>query len=104
MIEVNGNALVLEWKSHAGELPAGQRILYERITRSSHFSVLIVVGDAETMAVEAVAHFFQGKRHPPAGFLPADLAVVAYYMRTWADYALRNPALTPRQAATGAAA
>lgn len=98
MIEVAGNALVLEWKSHEGDLPAGQRILFERLTRNSPISVMIVVGDAETMTVEGVAFFFEGARVPPEGFYAADLAVVREHLNTWSTYALTHPVLNRRQA------
>jgi hypothetical protein len=104
IVEVNGNALLLEWKSEERDLPAGQRILYERLTRNSPVSVLIVVGDAETMAVEASAIFFEGTRYPPEGFEPADLAIIRHHMTTWSAYAASHPALNARHAATGAAA
>jgi hypothetical protein len=104
IVEVNGNALLLEWKSEERDLPAGQRILYERLTRNSPISVLIVVGDAETMAVEASAIFFEGTRYPPEGFAPADLAIIRHHMTTWSAYAASHPALNPRHPATGAAA
>jgi hypothetical protein len=103
IVEVNGNALLLEWKSEERDLPAGQRILYERLTRNSPVSVLIVVGDAETMVVEAVAFFFEGTRYPPEGFDPADLEAVKDHLSTWRTYALTHPVMNRRQAAEVAA-
>jgi hypothetical protein len=103
IVEVAGNALLLEWKSEERDLPAGQRILFERLTRNSPVSVLIVVGDAETMVIEAVAFFFEGTRSPPEGFHPADLEAVKDHLSTWSTYALTYPAMNRRQAAEAAA-
>lgn len=60
--EVNGHFLILEWKSHGGELPTGQRILFERLTRlSSKISVVVVDGDPETMETRQVKYVHGGR-------------------------------------------
>src|SRR5512132_3856378 len=56
IVEINGNALLLEWKSEAHELPTGQRMLYERLTQSGLCSAMIIVGDAETMIAVATSN------------------------------------------------
>jgi hypothetical protein len=92
IVEVGGNALLLEWKSEARELPTGQRLLYQRLTRSGPVSVMIVVGDAETMHVDATAIFADGARHPAEGFEPANLDLVRHRLTAWSRFAARHPA------------
>jgi hypothetical protein len=94
IVEVGGNALLLEWKTEAHELPAGQRLLYRRLTRSGPFSVMIVVGDAESMLVDATAIFADGVRHPAEGFEPADLQLIKHRLTAWSRWAARHPAMS----------
>ena len=49
--EVNGRALVLEWKAQPTDIPTGQRIMWQRLTKTGILSVLCIAGDAETMDV-----------------------------------------------------
>ena len=92
IVEISGNALLLEWKSEPRELPTGPRLLYERLSRSGLFSVMLVVGDAETMLVAATAIFAGGVRHPLQGFEPADLALIKRRLTAWSEFAARHPA------------
>lgn len=95
IVEVKGNALLLEWKSELRALPRGQRILYQRLTRTGACSVVIVVGDAETMAVDAMSIIHGGVQSP---YEPADLDLVKRELTAWSDWASRNPALIlPRE-------
>jgi hypothetical protein len=91
IVEVGGNALLLEWKSQAHELPIGQRILYQRLTRCGPVSVMIVIGDAETMFIDATAIFADGVRHPAGGFEPADLDLIKHRLIAWSEWAARHP-------------
>ena len=92
IVEIGGNALLMEWKSEPRELPTGQRLLYERLSRGGKISVIVVVGDAETMLVEATAIFAAGVRHPPEGFEPADLDLIKRRLTAWSEFAARHPA------------
>lgn len=87
--EVAGHFLLLEWKSYKGELPVGQRIMFERMTSrcNGRFSVLIVVGDAETMEVESVALIYDGRNR---GFEDSSLEDVRARITRWAAWALRQ--------------
>ena len=50
--EYCGNFLMLEWKSHVGPIPTGQRIMFERLTKPGRCTtIFVVVGNAETMEV-----------------------------------------------------
>ena len=55
-VEVNGRFLFLEFKSGGPrEIPKGQRIYYERLTRTSErIVVAIVYADAETMEISGI--------------------------------------------------
>jgi hypothetical protein len=96
IVEIGGNALLLEWKSEERELPTGQRLLYQRLTWSGPVSVMIVVGDAETMLIDATAIFADGVRHPAEGFEPADLEVVRHRLMAWSQWAAQNPPPLPQ--------
>lgn len=87
--EVAGHFLLLEWKSYQGELPIGQRIMFERMTSNTarRFTVLIVVGDAETMEVESIALIFGGRNR---GFESSSLEDVKERIAKWAAWALRQ--------------
>lgn len=84
--EVNGHFLLQEWKSHPGELPIGQRIMFERLTGSSRgrFTVLVVVGDAETMSVRFAATIYAGRNY---GLQDSNLDDVKDRIRRWAAWA-----------------
>ncbi|HYW80505.1 MAG TPA: hypothetical protein VE890_13060 [Thermoguttaceae bacterium] len=86
LVEINGNLLLIEWKDHQS-VSTGQRILFERLTRFSPAVVLIVEGDAETMAVESIAIAYDGRIDPPA---QADLDGLRKLIREWAQWALGN--------------
>lgn len=55
-VELNGHFLFLEWKSgKPRDLPIGQKIYAERITRlSSRITYVVVFGDCESMHVDYV--------------------------------------------------
>lgn len=59
--EVNGHFLFLEWKSHGGDIPTGQRIFFERLTKlSKNIAVVVVDGDPETMQTRQVKYVHDG--------------------------------------------
>lgn len=65
IVEINGHVLIMEWKSNDAPLPTGQRILFERLTRiSSEITVVIVVGDSDTMEVKGMTVFSNGRPSP----------------------------------------
>jgi hypothetical protein len=90
IVEVKGNALLLEWKGEAMPIPTGQRIMYERLSREGMISVLCVAGDAETMEVNSVATFYKGKW---SGWKESNLEEINKIMKDWTEYALSNPKL-----------
>ncbi len=61
-VEVNGHFVFLEMKSHQGDIPLGQRLYFQRLTRlSPRISVMILHGDAETMQCEAIRWIYNGQ-------------------------------------------
>lgn len=62
----NGGALLfLEWKEPGAPVSRGQQILHKRLTAASEkITVVVVFGDAETMAVEALQFVHKGEFHP----------------------------------------
>jgi hypothetical protein len=78
--EINGYGLLLEWKPAPVALSEGQRIMYERLTRSKILTVLVIAGDARTMAISHVAHFFRGKW---TGWQASSLDGVRTAIRSW---------------------
>ena len=59
LVEIDGQFLFIEWKRR-GDVPAGQRIMFERLTRHPEFTVLVILGDPATMAVERYDVFKDG--------------------------------------------
>jgi len=52
IVEANGHLLILEWKSFIGDIPTGQRIMFEKITKINKIIVFVVSGDPiETVPV-----------------------------------------------------
>lgn len=60
-VELNGYGLRMEWKCHAGDIPSGQRIMYQRKTFFGIDAVVCVHGDAESMTVEHFGWFVLGE-------------------------------------------
>ena len=81
IIERNGRFLILEWKDHR-DISNGQRIMFERLTQNSSVVVVVVQGDAETMAVEAIQVVKGGKIGKWESY---DLECLKLYMRRWEE-------------------
>lgn len=86
VVEVNGSVLFLEWKSHAGELPTGQRILAERLTQiSTKITYVVVQHDpGNPMAVESVKVAYAGKF---TDWQPCDMEGLFERVKRWAEKA-----------------
>jgi hypothetical protein len=90
IVEIEGNALVLEWKGEGAPIAKGQEIMWNRLTKSGIFTVFVIEGDAETMVVSSIRMFFRGKLHAPEA---ADLAAVKLKISAWVSYAKKNSQL-----------
>ena len=67
----------------------GQRIMFERLTRHSEFTILVILGDPRTMTVERYDVFQGGRRK---GWRDCDLSELKRHVRAWADRASRRSA------------
>jgi hypothetical protein len=90
IVEIGGNALLLEWKPAPSVLSSGQRIMYQRLTVGRRFSVMIAAGDASTMEATHRAGFVDGRWRD---WKPATLADVKAAIKGWATWAAAHPRL-----------
>lgn len=89
IVEISGNALMLEWKTETSKLPIGQKIMYSRITNGKRITVICVCGNAETMEVSSYKTFFNGRESP--AWTAIDLAGLKKRLKEWCDWARKNP-------------
>jgi len=80
---------MLEWKTHNGDLPLGQRIMYERLSKTGDITIICVVGNAETMECSECCEYFKGKRYPEK-YKAATLRDIKESIRKWVKYAATN--------------
>jgi len=81
VVENRGWFLFLEWKKPGARYPTGQRILHEQLTLlSPQISVVVVHGDAESMAVESIFAVRGGQVEEPVSM---DLDALKNYVRRW---------------------
>ena len=93
IVEIEGNALVLEWKGEGAPIAKGQEIMWKRLTRNGVFTVFVIEGDAKTMETFSVRMFFRGKLHDAE---KADLEAVKAKIARWVTYAKGNSQLNQR--------
>jgi len=84
IVEINGKGLMLEWKSDCKKLPLGQQIMYERLTDTQKITVIVVIGDPETMVCREAFVFFGGKETDRSS---VDLEGVKLIMLRWVKWA-----------------
>ncbi len=90
IVEINGNLLLLEWKSCADPIPDAQHIMYKRITKkSAAVRVFVVAGDAESMQINAFCKYEHGK---PSAWQKTTLEEIKFQLTMWADWARMVPA------------
>lgn len=84
--EIAHSFLFLEWKSgEPRDIPIGQRIYFERLTAlSDHITVVVVCGDAETMATTHILTIYKGKL---GKWIECDLAGLEERIAKWAKRA-----------------
>lgn len=91
IVEIAGNALMLEWKTATTNIPGGQRIMYQRITNGERVSVYCVCGNAETMEVSAYKVFFNGREWPRDTWRMIDLSGLKVKFKSWVQWAQKHP-------------
>jgi hypothetical protein len=84
IVEINGQTLMLEWKSDDRAIKTGQRIMFETLTKEKTMTVLVVVGNAETMQVEKYLVFFEGRQ---SKWFDASLLDVKEFIQRWVKWA-----------------
>lgn len=83
IVEINGFCMMLEWKGAEINIPIGQRIMFERITKDPKFTVLVVQGNAENMQIQKIQLWFNGKAQK---WMEADLAKTRNIIKRWAKW------------------
>ena len=84
-VEINGRFLFLEMKSHQGDIPVGQRIYFERLTRlSSQIVAMIIYGDAQSMQCQAICWVYGGR---VSDWQPATLDDVKHLLQDFSLWA-----------------
>lgn len=91
IVEIAGNALLLEWKGEPMEIPTGQRIMYERLTSSGSFVVLVLAGDARVMKITHQRYFKDGRG---TEWRKSSLDHAKDWMKRWAEFARANSLVT----------
>ena len=88
IVEIAGRFLLLEWKAEGGRVTTGQRIMFERLTSGNSnpmkFTVILVSGNPETMNVESLQVFTNGKAGPVE---PCSLDELKARIQSWSDRA-----------------
>lgn len=90
-VEVKGNILHLEWKTHTN-IGIGQRLYFERTTALAPCHTFFVVGNAETMVVKQMCIIHKGRI---GKWFNTDLKGLLKQFRKWKDYAIDNSLITP---------
>jgi hypothetical protein len=84
IVEINGYALILEWKTSVGDkLPMGQQIMYKNITKPGNITVIVIVGNAKTMDCESYCFFYRGKQ---SQWVSANLKTIKNKIKNWSNW------------------
>jgi len=90
-VEINGYSLRIEWKSHTGNIPTGQRIMFTRKTQFGIDTVICVCGNAETMEVHSIGAFAGGEWRD---WRPSSLDDLKFRIANWVKWAEKQPPMT----------
>lgn len=78
---------MLEWKSSLEKgLSTGQRLTYERLTIGEKVTVIVIIGNAETMQCEKYCFYFNGKK---SKWVDAGLEEVKEKIKAWVLWTTR---------------
>jgi len=83
IVEINGKGLMLEWKEGKQELKTGQRLMYERLTKTQLLTIFVVSGNAEIMAVDGLMIWFLGKTD---GWEQSTLDILKQRIKKWVQW------------------
>jgi len=87
IVEINGKGLMLEWKEGRQELKTGQRLMYERLTKTKLLTILVVSGNAENMNVDGLMVWFAGKTD---GWKLYDFNSLKQRIKNWVKWARKD--------------
>jgi hypothetical protein len=79
--EIQGRALVLEWKADPSAIPLGQSLMWRRLTKTGDITVLCIAGDAENMDISHVRWCYKGTWD--SAWQSADMQRVKDMIRAW---------------------
>ena len=95
IVEINSRALLLEWKGAANQIPTGQHLTYQNLSRTGLLVAIVVAGNAETMVITHLGLYVGGEF---TGWREANLEAVKRMLKRWAQRARELPAITVRKA------
>ena len=84
IIEIDGRFLLLEFKSHGGQLQCAQRWLFERLTADSS-NVLVVVMSAGTNELESLQKIRFVRNGKMGEWIPCNLSQFIERYRNWGE-------------------
>ena len=88
VVEINEHFLFLEMKSHQNELPIGQKIFFERLTKISDKIVAVFLcGEARDMRITNIRHAYNGVY---SDWQPCDLNGVNQFIEQFCQWARTN--------------
>jgi hypothetical protein len=93
IVEINGRALMLEWKGLGVPTPMGQHIMFRRLTMGGNITVFVIEGAAHDMTVESLTVYENGTivgEEVSGGRKNADLDTLKKWISFWTDWA-RGP-------------
>lgn len=88
IVERHGRALVLEWKGPGGNLARAQEIMWDRLTRGTVITTIVVNGDPKTMEVSSYKICWNGKWQE---WCESGLIDLRERIKAWADWAETHP-------------
>lgn len=83
IVEMKGFCLMVEWKGDGVSVPTGQSIMFQRITKTPLFTVLVIEGSVKDMSVKRYQLWFNSK---PQKWMEGDIEEVKNIMRRWASW------------------
>lgn len=85
IVEINGKGLMLEWKNFSIIIPIGQKIMYERLTKTGILSAILVLGNAETMEIKKFCWFKNGNQ---SIWLESNLDNLKSEIKKWVSFTI----------------
>jgi hypothetical protein len=94
IVEYRGNALIIEWKYYDydypptdGDIPKGQRIMFENMSRLGAASIIVVAGNPEDMSVRYIKEYHGGEI---SRWIPSSHKNLLAAVSAWVAWARNN--------------